>query len=61
MKRFVFSAVIDGKEVVRRAVYADDAMAATKLDIFSAEEFSLLETAITSHQQINLKFEESVS
>lgn len=61
MKRFVLSVVIDDKEVVRRACYAENAVDATKLDIFSDEEFSLLEMAIASHQQINFKFEESVS
>ena len=58
-KRFIVSATIDGKEVVRPAVYAKDAREVASMDVFEDDEFAMLTDGLGT-QTINVVIKEDV-
>lgn len=58
--RYVLSVEVEGKEIVRRAVYANSPAEVTKADIFTDDEFALLTNAVEMKQPITFNIEEPV-
>ena len=54
-KRFILTAMIDGQEVVRRAVYANSAEEVGKVDALSDAEMERLERAVKERQTVSFK------
>jgi len=58
--RYVLSVEVEGKEIVRRAVYANSPTEVMGVDVFTDDEFALLVNAIEIKQPITFNIEEPV-